>query len=138
MGIRGVIRNHRVIWVLGFTKYIGAAPPILVEAWALFEGLQIATQLDIDIIKVETDCQTLVHIMTNQFSNKHPMFVIITNCMHLTSKFVEFSLKKIGRKKNKCVDIMTKQVRETPLPIRTFADSPCFVNQVYLEDLRNV
>lgn len=109
------------------------------EAWSLFVGLQIATNLRICKLVTETDCQELFNLMTNAIYDQHPLFVIISNCrLLITSMFEGFQLRKINRKQNSCADILAKEAREDARPTRTYAIPPRFAQMEYLKDLRNI
>ena len=55
IGAGGVIRNHAGDWIKGFIHHIGIGEVIQAEAWGIFIGLKLASDLYIRNLEVECD-----------------------------------------------------------------------------------
>lgn len=110
----------------------------MAEAWALYLGLNFALSVGIKKVEIELDCQELNRILTIEITNTHPLFVIISDCKHLISKFEAVKIIKIRRERNKCADCLAKEAGKKCLPTKTFAAPPPFVLQHYISDLGNM
>ena len=63
-GWGGVIRDSAGRWVKGFSRSIGLAINVMVECWALKDGLQLANHLGIqNILVVKLDAKIIVDIL---------------------------------------------------------------------------
>lgn len=60
-----VIRTNKEEWLIGFTKYIGIGTQLLAEAWVLLIGIEIAINIGIKRLKIETDCQESYCLLNN-------------------------------------------------------------------------
>ncbi|KAE8671089.1 hypothetical protein F3Y22_tig00111996pilonHSYRG00170 [Hibiscus syriacus] len=52
---RCMIRDEHGSWIQGFTKTIGAYSILDAELWGVYEGLKVASTLEIRRLQVETD-----------------------------------------------------------------------------------
>lgn len=107
----GIIINNETEWILGFTKFIRIGTALLVEAWALFTGLDLAHIIGTTKLKVETDSQELYYLFNEEYSNHH-LSVIISNCRLHIFKFERMEISKIKRQQNLCANRLAKEVRK--------------------------
>lgn len=120
----GIIRKDKAKWITEFMKFIGTRTPLLAEAWALLTGLQIASDIGIKKLEIETDCQELFCLLNNKTSNYHPLSIIVLNCRHNISKFEDAKLLKIKREQNLCTDKLAKEARKHGRSTRTYITPP--------------
>lgn len=94
-GAGGVFRDHSGDWMLGYTRHIGYATNSIAEAWAIRDGLQVATQKKFSHILVESDSQTIINLLTNGISDLHILSPIILDCRVLMQQIPQVKFKHI-------------------------------------------
>lgn len=55
VGGGGLIRNDQCVWFFGFSINFGCTISLVAELWAIWQGIQIAWNLDIKHLQVESD-----------------------------------------------------------------------------------
>ncbi|XP_075088291.1 uncharacterized protein LOC142170309 [Nicotiana tabacum] len=81
------------------------ASNIYMEGLALIQGLKIAIQQNIRRLVVETDCNVLVNMLTN---DNGPYQNLITDCTWMLTKAGEPHVTHVFREANGVADIMAK------------------------------
>ena len=71
----GLIRNSEGGWIKGFSRAIGYTTSVMVELWALRDGLTLANQLGIGYLEVELDAKDIVE-MLNKADNSKFFFLL--------------------------------------------------------------
>lgn len=137
LGACGVIRSDQGSWVIGFTKFIGIGNIELAEAWSLYLGLKIASSLHIKSVEIETDCQRIHTLLTEEEKTFHPLCTIISNCRHILSTF-DHKVLKISKLQKCCADLLAKEGRKSKLPLRTFSDPPLLFCQHSMKTCRDL
>ncbi|OIT22333.1 putative ribonuclease h protein [Nicotiana attenuata] len=105
VGIGGVIRDWDSNWIIGFTMSIHHATNIFTEGLALIQGLRIAIQQSIRRLVVETDCNLLINMLTNE---NGPYQNLITDCRWMLTRAGEPQVTHVFREANGVADIMAK------------------------------
>ncbi|KAL6134045.1 hypothetical protein ACLB2K_066278 [Fragaria x ananassa] len=62
IGTGGVIRDHRSNWISGFQINFGVGEILDAEAWGMFYGLKLASQLQINNLIIESNSVVLVQL----------------------------------------------------------------------------
>lgn len=83
IGGGGVVRNSEGTWFFGFMKNIGHGEVLQAEAWGLVTGLQIAEEMNITRIEVESDSATLISLV----QSNNPLGTLIHNVKFLLRTF---------------------------------------------------
>lgn len=108
-GISGVFRNHLGDWLLGFNRNIGIASNILVEAWAIREGLQIAVRKNWSMLIIESDSTTMVDILNGKIVFPQSLLPLIYDWRFLMSILQAVEVKHTFREGNRTADALVKQ-----------------------------
>lgn len=89
LGVGGCLRDDLGRWILGYSKYIGNGSVLQAELLAIFVGLDLAYQANMNSkIEVETDSSQAVKLLLHHTSpTNHPLDSIIANCKYLLSRF---------------------------------------------------
>lgn len=100
----GIIRNSHGHWVKGFSSSIGHTTSIIVEWWALRDGLTLAIQLGYQQLEIELDAKVIVDLInSNSFSNR-VYTPFLHDCRMLLGQLQQVRVAHIFREANKCVD----------------------------------
>lgn len=83
----GVIRDSSGIWCFGFMRKIGNGEVLQAEAWGLLTGLQLAAELGLNHLAVESDSATLINLLQNNDFELHPLGTLLSNCRSLMQSF---------------------------------------------------
>lgn len=83
-------------------KNIGSDEVFQAEAWGLFTSLQLAKQLDISNLVVESNSSVLISLLQSPVLELHPLGTIdeLHVCMNIMNNFAACSLRHIHRERN--------------------------------------
>ncbi|KAK2661731.1 hypothetical protein Ddye_000305 [Dipteronia dyeriana] len=101
---RGIIRDDKKKWLIGFALNKGSCSVLEVELWAILEGLTLAWRVGYIKVMVESDSQVAVLFMSNSTPPNHPLFSIIHACKILMGKEWSCTIHHIYKESNKDVD----------------------------------
>lgn len=135
IGVGGVIRDWNGSWIHGFMLNIGIGEVLQAEAWGLFSGLQLAKDLGINHIMVESDSAILIALLHSADMDLHPLGTIIQNCKNMISWFATCSISHIHRERNMTADCLAKRSIEADFGLCRLPDMPEFVAAVLLDDM---
>lgn len=76
IGAGGVTRDGSGCWKNGFMINIGSGDVLQAEAWGLFYGIQLALDMQISNLEVESDSAVLINLLQNYDSECHPLGTI--------------------------------------------------------------
>lgn len=135
IGAGGVLRDCDGKWCHGFMRNIGKGQVLQAESWGLATGLQIAVELHITHIEVETDSAILINLINGNDIALHPLGTIISNCKNLMTKFVQCSINHIHREKNMVADCLAKRSIQNEVGVCKLPSAPAFAAQAMLDDV---
>lgn len=75
-----LIQDHRGTWIRGFICSIGFTTSIMVEFWALRDGLLLALQLGLARLEVELDAKVVVDLVLSSSVTNRDYFSILNHC----------------------------------------------------------
>ena len=104
-------------------------------SWGLFSGLQLAKELDINQITVESDSAVLVNLIHNHNSELHPLGTLIFNCQQLINSFRTCNLVHIHRGKNRVADCLAKRSIDQEIGMCMLYSAPVFAISSVLDDI---
>ena len=100
VGGGGLIRNENGDWIIGFARLLGITSGVMVELWALKDGLTLASQLRIADICVELDAKLIDLLLNNYSINNLMLEPLLSDCRTLLKKFHSTTVQYIFRKTN--------------------------------------
>ncbi|GLU08042.1 hypothetical protein SLE2022_249710 [Rubroshorea leprosula] len=86
-GAGGVIRNHEGTWVMGFTQNLGYGTNNDVELWDIKTCLELATKLEIKLLKMEIDSIFVVNALKDCYVKFLNHKTLIASCRLLIQQF---------------------------------------------------
>nr|POE97091.1 putative ribonuclease h protein [Quercus suber] len=107
-GDGGIIKDSQGAWVRGYARSIGFTSSIIVELWALRDGLKLADLMGSREPEVELDAKVIVGLLN---SNKNPNFAyapLPSDYKYLLGKLPQIRVSHMFREANKCVDWLAK------------------------------
>ena len=60
VGGGGILRDEEGNWLRGFARRIGIANSFTTELWALYDGLMLCNQLNVQAVNIELDAKSIV------------------------------------------------------------------------------
>lgn len=69
-------------------RNVGNGEVLTVEAWDLVSGLQLAKDLGITHLMVESDSSVLINLLLNHDLEVHPLGTLLLNCKSLMNSFL--------------------------------------------------
>ena len=104
----GLLRDSCGSWVQGFTKKIGTTNCLLVELWALKDGLSMARNMCVENLIVNVDALEVVNLLSNTKATNRLTQPIMDACRTILQAFQEVQLQHCYRETNKAVDFLAK------------------------------
>ncbi|KAL6208769.1 hypothetical protein ACLB2K_019714 [Fragaria x ananassa] len=138
IGAAGVIRDEYGCWKGGFMACIGAGEVLQAEAWGLYYGIQLALNLQIAEIEVESDSAVLINLVQNADVDLHPLGTIVLNCRSMLQDFKSAQIKHIHRERNVVADILAKNSTCNSHGIVYFTEAPACVAEALVDDMMGV
>lgn len=103
--VAGGIRSNNGNWIKGFACFLGSSTSLLAELWAIFIGIFIAREANLDPIIVESNCLYVVNLLNNVYlSSTHHYSTMINLCRSRLVTFSDFEVKHVLREGNHYVD----------------------------------
>ena len=127
----GLIRDHQGKWIKGYMRHIGIASSVIVELWALKDGLWLASQLGISQILVELDAKIVVDLMQSKKTSINSFSSLLNDCRYLLRQFHQARIRHIFQEANRGVDYLAKGGC-------TFAGTFVVLDFPYSEELCNI
>jgi len=139
LGAGGIIRDHTGNWFSGYSVFLGSGNILKAELWSILHGLQLAKDLNITHIVVETDSSLAVQLLTdpNTLSHHH-LFSLIHNCRCFLQHFEEASIRHIFREANQPTDSLANWARSSLCPKTIFSVMPSFIYLPCLYDFMQI
>jgi hypothetical protein len=122
-------------WIHGFMRNVGFGEVLLAEAWGLASGLQLAKDLNITHLMVESDSAVLINLLQSRDLDNHPLGTILLNCKSLMSTFHSFSLSHILRERNMVADTLAKRSIDQEIGLCLLPSMIGFLSSVVIDDL---
>ena len=117
---------------------IGAGEVLQAEAWGLYYGIQLALNLQIAEIEVESDSAVLINLVQNADVDLHPLGTIVLNCRSMLQDFKSAQIKHIHRERNVVADILAKNSTCNSHGIVYFTEAPACVAEALVDDMMGV
>lgn len=131
---RGVFRNHKGDWVLGFLQPIPHATPFEAELRGLLGGLEKAVNCNLSPLWINTDSLELIQaIKTGNLTYDN----LISKCRYLMNRLGTIQMQHVFREQNHVVDSLAKEaVRKLNMGTTTLfvTPPPPFVRQIWQND----
>ena len=116
-----VIRNHDGKWICGFARQIGHASSVMVELWAIRDGLSLAISMGFPHVYVELDVLLVVSYLVN-LSKFHPYLMTLVDDYRLLLHGIPNSrVSHIFKEANKCVNAMASLGRTQSINFAIFS-----------------
>lgn len=74
------------------------------ELWGLFHGLHLAWNEGCKLLKIECDSQAVIHMLTHDVVDSHPLFSLINGCKEFLGKGWLYRLCTDYREQNRAAD----------------------------------
>ncbi|KAK8652699.1 hypothetical protein V6N13_126724 [Hibiscus sabdariffa] len=130
----GLLRDNIGSWIQGFGRCIGITNAFTAELWAILDGLNLAWQLGLEFIQVQTDCSKTVSKITSRDAHRSPSTLIRSiHALCQRAWVVEFIW--IPREANQVADRMTKLISFSQFDMVLFTNPPAQVQDLLAKDV---
>ncbi|KAF7826588.1 ribonuclease H [Senna tora] len=137
-GCGGVIRDYRGRWILGFARRMGRGSSINAEVWGILTGLQVAWDLGVSGVILESDSLTAINFIKNGVPPSHPLSLIFAQIQNFVARDWDVSFCHTLREGNRVANCLANFSHNIPFGIRKFDRCPDFCNMVIQDDIRGV
>ena len=131
---RGVLLDSNGDWVSRFMRKLGSMSSILLEIWALKDGLLLAWQLDILNVNIELDADVLVHLLNNPSFHNLMLEPLLNDCRTLIKAFPSYTVTHIIREANRCADKFANMGATQPIDFLLLYESLPMVDNLLTFD----
>ena len=100
----GIFRNSHGQWVKGYSRSIGYTTSVIVEWWALRDGLTLAIQLGCQQLEVELDAKVIVELLKSNSASNRGYSPLLQDCRILLDQLQQVRVLHMFRESNKCAD----------------------------------
>ena len=107
-GGRGVIRDCEGRWLRGFARSIGFTTSIIVEFWALRDGLLQVVEIGVQNLLIELDAKVVVELVRSKSPSNAFYSSLLANCRSLLGKFQHYKVQHAFREVNRVADALAK------------------------------
>lgn len=134
-GAGGVIRDSDGNWVIGFAKNLGLMTIFQAELWALYQGLELAIELNITDLEIDIDAKSVVEAVLNNDFQGGLNLNLISKCRLLIGRFRHVKLSHIYREANSVADHLAKYGADCCNNFARFDRPPDFVSTSVIKDV---
>ena len=120
----GLLRNSDDNWIRGFSRSMGTCSSLMVELWALKDGLYLAKELGFSSIYIEVDAKLIVGLLFNPSCVNLVMEPLLFDCRNLLQDFTNLVVRHVFREANQCADTLAKIGLHLSQSFVTFVDPP--------------
>ncbi|KAI8529633.1 hypothetical protein RHMOL_Rhmol12G0239900 [Rhododendron molle] len=102
-GFRGLFRDHKGDWIMGFHGMTTFSSSLGAEIWSIYKGLKIIMERKLKNVSIESDSLTTVNLIKEDNLSNHPQSVLINEAhyiMAMTNTLIEHTY----RSANQCAD----------------------------------
>ncbi|XP_004305696.1 PREDICTED: putative ribonuclease H protein At1g65750-like [Fragaria vesca subsp. vesca] len=108
------------------------------EAWGLFFGLQLAVNLNVQKLEVESDSPILVQLVQMNDCGLHPLGSLISGCINFMASFNSTKISHIFREGYMTADVLAKDNINHDLGLLMLDDPLIHAAQMFLDDISAV
>lgn len=105
----GIIRNENGGWVKGYAQAIGVTTSVVVELWALKDGLWLCISLKLPTMEIELDVKVVIDLVGKETSNPNSIDGIVVECGKGLKEIPFVRIKHCYKEANKCADALARQ-----------------------------
>lgn len=134
-GFGGLLRDHRGSPICAFVSKAHHDDVFLVELWAVWRGLVLASRLRLKWIWVESDSESVVKTI----NKKQPYNAKATTCLkriwELLKTFKNFRVTHSWRETNRAADYLSKMILDGSDVVLDPTDFPDTLNNIIKDDM---
>lgn len=105
----GIIRNENGGWVKGYARAIRVMTSVVVELWALKDGLWLCISLKLPTVEIGLDAKVVIDLVGKETSNPNSIDAIVADCEEGLKEIPFARIKHCCREANKCADALARQ-----------------------------
>lgn len=136
-GFRGIFRNARGDWELGFYGRMMASSSLETELWGIYRGLTIILEKGLYNVQLESDSQTAVILINEGANTTHPHNNIINDGKYLLER-TKSKLTHIYRGANECADFLARLGAEQMEDLMVSNTPPLEIREFMNRDSQNL
>nr|ABN09101.1 Ribonuclease H [Medicago truncatula] len=133
-GFGGLIRNDVGGWIHGFSESCGRVSNLLVELYAILNGLQLAWDLGFRIITLEPDYKSALDLILDNDTTYHPHAIVLGRIRTLMSRDWSLLFNHTLREGNECADWLAKYDAQSDVSLKLWVSPPPQFAHVLLAD----
>ena len=107
-GKDGLLRDLNGSWIQGFSRLIGSSSILLVELWALRDGIAMVKSLNTNKLIINVDASKVINLFSKPSYANRLTQPIVDNCRNMLQAIQEFRMQHCFRKTNKTADLLAK------------------------------
>ena len=124
----GIIRNENGGWVKGYARAIRVTTSVVVELWALKDGLWLCISLKLPTVEIELDAKVVIDLVGKETSNPNSIDAIVVDCEEGLKEIPFVRIKHCCREANKCANALARQGASLPKILLFLSNLPWRLN----------
>jgi ribonuclease HI len=126
IGCGGVIRGSVGEWISGFSKFIGSGDAYIAELWGVFEGINLARQMNFTKVEVRIDSIEVVNDILNKKPSRMGGKAIVGRICQLLELDWDVVVTHVYREANCLADALASHSFSVKDKVCFFQDCPSF------------
>lgn len=137
-GCGGLIRDSNGKWIRGFSKFVGNCSVLKAELWAVFEGLKMIVDLQLNRVEINTDAKAVIEDLNKVKIKNSGCSSLESQIIRLLEKIPNSELSFSYRESNECANALALKDRHMQHGIEFFHDMSTFIRDSFIKDLTGV
>ena len=113
-GEGGLIRDSKGEWVSGYARAIGFTTNVVMELWALHDGINLCIDLNLENVIIELDAKLLVDLLMKDERSSNGNEVITADCKEGLKRIPRVRIQHCFREANKCANALARRGAVSP------------------------
>lgn len=130
----GVLRDSEGKFVSAYAVNLGKCNIMQAELWGILHGLQLAWQLGVQQVLVESDSMSAIRLVKYGWPALHPASSLLEEIRRSLSLFTNGNCTHIWREGNFVADQLSKYGHSLPMGVHHFdTPPPCIFNSLFAD-----
>ena len=119
---------------MGFAKSISVSSSIIMELWALRDGLGLFLERGIFAVEIKLDASATISLVSSNVNTNGDLFGLVDDCRELLLRLPQVKLSHCFREANFCADALAKLGSASAVSSLVFDSPPPSAIAQYLYD----
>ena len=124
----GLIRNDKGDWLKGYARNVGYSTSVVVELWALRDGLRLCIALKLLAMIIELDAKLIVDPLQKSDGHRNCIDALVSDCKTELENIPRVQINHCYCEVNKCANALARKGAMLSKDFVIFLDPPADVS----------